>query len=287
MRTRIWTTLIMLCVMSSAIPAGQNSEPTLTFYFPDENGAPGAMRMRILTLSQIKKLPTGPVAYNDPLFGKPKTYLAVKIKDLFDYGFGPNWRNSIYSDVEFTSTENYKASALTYTLRDDGGYLAIQDLRPNNSNWEEFPSLGGRQSGLNPGPFYLLWEKVTQSDMNDYLWFWQMNTLKLMRFEEKYPKVLPLNAVKGTEVHDGYLLFRDYCVRCHSIDRQGGKIGPDLGAPKNITSYRPEKDLFGYIKKASSYRYTKMPDFDQTISDEQIKKVLAYLKAKAKDTKGS
>jgi len=257
-------------------------EPSLSFIFPDEMGT---FRMRSLSLSQISKLNPAPITYVDPLFGRPKTYMAVRLKDILDLGFGPQWRDSVYSDIELTSKASYKATATLYTLKDDGGYIAIADHSVAiPSTWETFPaSLGGTRAGLDPGPFYLFWLGVNQTEINDYLWFWQIKSLKLMRFEDKYPRVIPIAASKGTDVYEGYMLFRDHCIRCHSMDRQGGKIGPDLGAPRNVTTYRDDKTLFGFIKKPSEFRYTKMPDFDQTLTDLNIRKIMSYLKAKAKE----
>ena len=42
----------------------------------------------------------------------------------------------------------------------------------------------------------------------------------------------------------------------------GGTLGPDLNAPRGITRYQKKSFLMSFIKKASSYRHTKMPDFD-------------------------
>jgi mono/diheme cytochrome c family protein len=58
---------------------------------------------------------------------------------------------------------------------------------------------------------------------------------------------------------------------------QGGVLGPELNAPKNVTEYWQLHDLKAFIRNPESYRYqSKMPAFSH-FSDADIDAVLAYL----------
>ena len=70
----------------------------------------------------------------------------------------------------------------------------------------------------------------------------------------------------------GFDLFKAHCVRCHSINQQGGRIGPDLNAPKSIVSYRPKKMI-----KA----YTDMPD-QLFLTDAGLEDLYQYFVFKSK-----
>jgi hypothetical protein len=55
----------------------------------------------------------------------------------------------------------------------------------------------------------------------------------------------------------------------------GGTVGPDLNAPRGITRYQSKRFLKKFIKRASSFRHTKMTDFDELESGE-LDELMAY-----------
>jgi len=61
------------------------------------------------------------------------------------------------------------------------------------------------------------------------------------------------------------------------MDKQGGKIGPDLNAPQSITAYRSKHMILEMIKHASKYRYTEMPDHTD-LSDQDLENLYLYFK---------
>jgi mono/diheme cytochrome c family protein len=105
-------------------------------------------------------------------------------------------------------------------------------------------------------------------------------------------------ALQGTEASaqpDGAALFKAQCAQCHSTG-DNKVIGPGL---KNIHSRRNEAWLIKWIKNSSEviksgdeygvklfneYNQTAMPAF--ALSDEEIKAVLAHVKAEGEKTAG-
>jgi cytochrome c2 len=75
------------------------------------------------------------------------------------------------------------------------------------------------------------------------------------------------------------MLFSRYCIRCHSVNLFGGKVGPELNIPKNITEYFKEQDLPKFILNANAYRAgTKMPNFESIITTDDAENIVHYLK---------
>lgn len=85
--------------------------------------------------------------------------------------------------------------------------------------------------------------------------------------------------------NDGELLFKSYCVACHTIG-QGRLVGPDL---KNVNKKYEEEWLFSFIQssqtmvKAGDERAVKVfneymvPMPDHPLNDEQTKALLTFI----------
>nr|WP_243431984.1 cytochrome c [Aliamphritea spongicola] len=75
----------------------------------------------------------------------------------------------------------------------------------------------------------------------------------------------------------GYNKFKNLCVACHTVNLEGGEIGPELNIPQNITEYREIPYLKQFIKNPSSFRArSRMMTFD-FLADEDLDSILAYL----------
>lgn len=90
---------------------------------------------------------------------------------------------------------------------------------------------------------------------------------------------MSLFAAKDSEREEaGSVLFRDKgCTYCHGVGGVGTKKAPSLtGLPKD-KSWTPEK-LTGQILNGGQ----KMPPFRESVSDEEVGDLIAYLRAKKK-----
>ena len=59
-------------------------------------------------------------------------------------------------------------------------------------------------------------------------------------------------------------------------DQRPGRLGgPDLNEPRGITRYHDKNHLKAYIRKASDFRRTKMPDFGE-LEPRDLDDLMAY-----------
>ena len=75
----------------------------------------------------------------------------------------------------------------------------------------------------------------------------------------------------------GFVTFKNHCIRCHSLNLQGGEVGPELNSPKNVTEYWEKSTLRAFIRDASSFRFKdKMPAFPN-LKESDLDEILEYL----------
>ena len=92
--------------------------------------------------------------------------------------------------------------------------------------------------------------------------------------------VLPAHAFSRarTKVAEqaGALLFRDKgCAHCHGAGGTGGKKGPDLTGLRKDKFWTPAKITDQILNGGQ-----KMPPFSDSLTDEQVAQLIAYLRAK-------
>jgi mono/diheme cytochrome c family protein len=242
-------------------------EATLTF-------KRGGEVVAALTVAELeKKTPPETVSCEDPFYAKKKTFRCFPIAKLMEAVYGAGWQKGKETEAALAAMDGYTSQASAAKLAEAGGCLAFADAEV--PGWE----LIGHKK-VNPGPFYLFWAGPGQTTENAYPWPWQLASIDLIEFEKAYPEVPPRGAAAGSPPYKGYLLFRGRCMRCHSINQEGGKVGPDLNAPQSITAYRTKAWLKSWIKQPSKYRYSQMPDH-LDLSDADLEDLYRYFKVKA------
>jgi mono/diheme cytochrome c family protein len=74
----------------------------------------------------------------------------------------------------------------------------------------------------------------------------------------------------------GAVLFRDKgCTHCHGIDGKGTKKGPDLSGLRKDKLWTPAKITDQVLNGGQ-----KMPPFRESVTDEEVAQLVAWLRAK-------
>lgn len=240
------------------------ADPNAALTFVAEGKPPVTLPLDALT----EKIAPEEVRGWDPYYRKDKRFRALPLARVLAVGFA---RGDSFERDEFVfrATDGYAAYFRGALAMEDGAYLAVEDL--DVPGWEPI----GPQHA-NPGPFYVVWKKSEQADLESHPRPWQLQRIELVRFETAYPHTRPADG--DAAAARGYAIFRERCFKCHAMNREGGHVGPELNVPQNILEYRPEAQVRAYIRNPASFRYGNMPphvDFTEADFDALI----AYLRS--------
>lgn len=145
-------------------------------------------------------------------------------------------------------------------------FLAVRepDL-PDDARW----TLLGSTS---PAPFYVV--GPDKASYQQLPWPFQLESIEAVDFARAYPDAFPRGA--AADALRGFERFRSTCFGCHSINLQGGVIGPELNTPVSVLDYWQRPMLEAFLADPASVRArSKMPALG--LSEADIADLLAYL----------
>jgi mono/diheme cytochrome c family protein len=204
----------------------------------------------------------------DPYYQRDKRFWAVPLAPVLKEGFAGV--DLAGSDLVLHAEDGYAVPLEGGRLLDGTAYLALGDA-DHPASWDP---IGPRRS--DPLAFYLVWKGPDRTDLERYPRPWGLVRVERARFEQLYPHLVPPG---GDEtVRRGLQLFRRDCVRCHAINREGGRIGPDLNVPRSIVEYRPAEQIRAYIRDPMTFRYGAMPAHPH-LTEADLDALVAYLDA--------
>jgi mono/diheme cytochrome c family protein len=129
---------------------------------------------------------------------------------------------------------------------------------------------------ISPEPFYAV--TTDEAGFQTLSWPYEIVAIELINFKQMFPALFFAGMEKNANVSKGFAIFRKECLKCHSLNIQGGDVGPELNVPQNITEYRDTETLKKFIRNASAFRAkSKMPPYTH-LSDAQIGDIIAYLR---------
>src|SRR5262249_29378453 len=227
--------------VAAAAPA-----PELSFI--DNGKQAGAVSLT--TITQL--LPVQEVAAFDPYYKHDKRWRAVSIENLLQKGFKQEPSAMVSEDFVLRAADGFAAYMPGKLLLEGGAHVAFEDL--DVSDWEP---IGPRKD--NPGPFYLVWSRPEQQNLDTHARPWQLASIELVAFDSQFPHVRPQGVADNSAAQRGFEIFRIQCLACHSINRAGGKVGPELNLPRNILEYRDAAVVRDFVRNPLAFRYTVMP----------------------------
>lgn len=166
--------------------------------------------------------------------------------------------------VTYKCVDGYNASMTLDKALSQDSYIAFTDLTSETEAWT------GRMASKMP-PFYLVWEEVPYDD-HSLIWPYGLSKLMLTPYEAAYAPIMPKENMAG------FNLYETHCLKCHSLNKVGGVMGPEFNYPRNILSYWNEDDMWAFINAPKSFRYnSKMPPITY-LQRSQFDEIVKYLR---------
>lgn len=207
----------------------------------------------------------------DPVYQSRKHYRGITFSRFLKRNGHEPTTMSPDTFVQFICKDGYNPVAPLAVLVRDGAFLATGDLdAPSDQNWLQF-KYGTSQR--DPGMFYLVWSHTTATS-DGHPWPYGITGLRIGGVDALLGPALP----KAERFQQGFTLFRENCMMCHSVNGVGGTIGIDLNVPRNVFEYWQDDKIPAMVANPAAFRRNaKMPRFDQ-LGSQAIADILAYVK---------
>lgn len=224
------------------------------------------------------------IEVDDPYGQGRVKFLGRPFRELLALAFGPDWASDPEAEILFVCADGYRNSLPVSQFIKHEAWLVTKK--------ENGAFRGGRAGAktIDYSPSYLVWENLSDLEMKaqgDHGWPYQVVSLEWVKFEERFPGLRPAGD-SSENVKTGFKVYREYCLSCHSLSGVGGKVGPELGYPKNVTEYFDPQTLALWIDNPAKVRLDpKMPPLPATVPNraQAIQDVIAYLSWAAKHKK--
>ncbi|MDX2072258.1 MAG: c-type cytochrome [Haliscomenobacter sp.] len=169
--------------------------------------------------------------------------------------------------VTFTCSDGYAPNMNLSKVLSHNAYLVVQDLDQAKLGNDWADSLVNKFR-----PFYLVWQDASEGDAG-FAWPYGLVEIRIASFFHDFADAFPLH---NPAAQKGFQLFQVHCMKCHSVNKIGGVMGPEFNYPKSITEYWKKEDMFNFMRNPQSYRYSaKMPAVG--LSRGEFEEIYGYL----------
>jgi mono/diheme cytochrome c family protein len=210
------------------------------------------------------------------------TFEALPLESVLDEAYGPSWR--MREAILFKCRDGYEPTIPVRRILDHRAFLAI--ARAGDVGFTILKDEEGTTKRIELSPFYVVWENMDNARVRnegDYGWPYQVVQIDLVSFRSRFGEMAPPPKA-AADVVAGFDAFVAHCSKCHTINGQGGAIGPELNYPANPTEYMKPEWLRKWIDDPRSMRRApRMPPLNAGLPDRAqiIDEIVAYLHAMA------
>ena len=233
----------------------------------------GAVVRRIDTAALEHACGVTTIEVTDPYYETAKRYRACPLAKVVEAGFGAPAARLDGEDVVFHALDGYTKPSTVARLDEAGGFVAFGEADRAGGG---FAPIGRRR--LDPGPFYVVWTGAEQRDTHRYPWPYQLASIELTSLAKTLPHTVPAGVPAGDPAWRGWDIFKSDCVACHTVNGEGGTVGPDLNVPQSIVEYRPVEQIKAYVRNPATFRYGNMPAHEYLDAGD-LDALVAYFRA--------
>lgn len=204
----------------------------------------------------------------DKAFKTAKRFLALPLQPILESLIAQYELDTATTEVFFICKDGYiPSNSIPEIFKAGGGYLAFKDLDETGSAlWPD--SLAEKYA-----PYYLVWENVPYEDKT-LAWPWGLTSIRLV---ENDPGLQSLYPTEAPDLANAFELFRQNCLKCHSINKIGGVMGPEMNYPKNITEYWTRENIVAFAQNPTSFRYNSKMAPITYLKEEELHRIVDYL----------
>lgn len=232
-----------------------------------QNTAPPLQRMRVL----------------DPYEKTEIEFEGYLLQEVLDSAYGATWRKLASShQLRMKCLDGYEVRIPLIRALEHRALLAIR--RAGQSDFTILKKDIKPEKLTSLSPAYLVWENLSDPVIRaegDYGWpfQWSEATIEPLGLGDTIPVPKKGSSVAAIR---GFSQFKTHCLKCHSLGGVGGKVGPELHSPRNVTEYWRNESLVEWILDPASFRVPNgMPPVapDHPKRKTLAREVVEYLKS--------
>jgi mono/diheme cytochrome c family protein len=256
----LFRVLILLCVgIGLAHAADDSLEVTV------------AGKSRAFTRAELERSLTNHViTVDDPDHDQAVTYDAFALNDILKLAGAEQGHGD---ELVFGARDGYAPTVAHALLASHTAYVAWRE----HGNPQEWSPVKQGKAMVSPAPYFLVWAEG-ESLGAEFPWPYQLVRIEVVDFASKYTALYPHDVAADAAAMRGFRSFKTHCLRCHSVNLEGGDLGPELNIPKNVTEYWDAQHLRAFIHDATAYHaHSKMPSFVGVLTAADIDDLVNYL----------
>jgi mono/diheme cytochrome c family protein len=205
--------------------------------------------------ASISALPLKRLRVWDPYEQTTIEFEGYGLGDVLDQAYGKAWRTlEATHQLRMKCRDGYRLSVPLSRVLKHEALLAIRRVDAPGFTLIKKDVTPHKQVDLSPA--YLVWENELDRAIRaegDYGWPFQWAEASLEKLGEGDSLLLPKKGSSLAAVR-GYSHFKVHCQKCHSIEGEGGKVGPELHSPKNVTRYWRTGMVEAWILNPAAFR---------------------------------